>query len=45
LCQKHVQSFGGIPIEVVEWPEDQRREKHVRFSYGGRLGGQLAPIS
>jgi hypothetical protein len=44
LCEKHVQPFGGTKIEVVEWPEDQRREKHVRYSYGCRLGGNLAPI-
>ena len=45
LCQKHVQPLGAMPVEVVEWPEDRRREKHVRFSYASRLLGQLAPLS
>jgi hypothetical protein len=45
MCEKHVQHLGSVKIEVAEWPEDRRMDKHVRFSYGCRLAGQLAPIS
>ena len=45
MCSKHVQPFGGMTVEVVESPENRRREKHVRFSYGCRLAGEIVPLS
>lgn len=34
MCAKHAQSIGGLPIGLIELPENQRRSRHVRFSYG-----------
>jgi hypothetical protein len=34
LCDKHVQQVGGIQFSVLEFPEDQRAVKDVRYSYG-----------
>ena len=45
MCSKHVQFFGGLPIQVVELPEHQRGEKYVRFSYGLYQGAQVVPAS
>lgn len=45
LCARHVKSFGGMPIQVMEVPLERRRSPHVRYAYGVLLGGQLVPLS
>lgn len=46
LCNKHVQSFSGFPIQVVEFPPERRQREHknVRFTYGAQINGQMVPI-
>jgi hypothetical protein len=35
MCSKHVRPpMAAFPVQIVEWPEDSRWEKHVRYSYG-----------
>jgi len=35
MCSKHVQPpLPAFPLQIVEWPEENRRQKHVRYSYG-----------
>jgi hypothetical protein len=34
MCAKHAQPLGGFEIGLIELPENQRRTKYVRFSYG-----------
>jgi hypothetical protein len=41
LCNLNVQPFAGMPIQVVELPEDQRPNKHQRFFYGCMYGDQI----
>lgn len=43
LCNKHVQQVGGFQAEVFEVPIAQRsgEHKHVRFSYGIQINGQM----
>jgi len=45
LCSKHVQPFGGIPIELGVLPEDRRINKFVRYGYWTNITGEWAPIS
>lgn len=44
LCARHVKSFGGIPIQVMELPPKRRKSQHVRYGYGALLGGDLVPF-
>jgi hypothetical protein len=46
LCSKHVQCFGNFQTQVIELPKERRQQdnKHVRFSYGVEIDGQIAPI-
>lgn len=44
MCGKHAQPFAGFDTYVMGLPEDQRREKHVRFAYCIELEGELRPI-
>jgi hypothetical protein len=39
LCNVNV--VGGLAINVVEWPPEQRAFKHQRFYYGTQLGDQI----
>jgi hypothetical protein len=41
LCNLNVQPLAGMPIQVVELPEDQRPNKHQRFFYGCMYGDQI----
>jgi hypothetical protein len=35
MCSKHVRPpMAAFPVQVVEWPEENRWQKHVRYSYG-----------
>lgn len=45
LCARHVKSFGGMPIQVMEIPPERRRSPHVRYGYGALLGDQLVFFS
>lgn len=47
LCSKHVQCVGGHPTMVVELSDGQRHQdnKHVRFSYGVQINGEIIPAS
>ena len=45
LCARHVKSFGGMQIQVMEIPSERRKTPHVRYGYGALLGGQLVPFS
>ncbi len=47
LCRKHVQYIGGFPTQVIELPPEhmQRDNKHVRFSYGVQINGQIVPAA
>ena len=44
MCEKYARPFSGFDTYVAELPKDQRREKHVRFSYCLKLDGVLRPI-
>jgi hypothetical protein len=46
LCSKHVQSFGNFQTQVMELPTERRQQdnKHVRFSYGIEINGQMTPL-
>jgi len=41
LCNVHVQSFAGMPVQVVELPEEQRSNKKQRIYYGCLFGEQI----
>lgn len=45
LCSKHVLHFDGFPTQVVELPPERRGKdnKHVRYSYGFQINGQIVP--
>lgn len=45
LCARHVKSFGGIPIQVMEIPPEHRKSPNVRYGYGALFAGQLVPFS
>jgi hypothetical protein len=35
MCSKHVRPpMAAFPVQIVEWPEENRWQKHVRYSYG-----------
>ena len=34
LCSRHIRPIQGFPVQVHEFPEDQRRGKYVRYGYG-----------
>lgn len=46
LCSKHVQSMGGLETSIIELPIERRGRgrKHVRFSYGVRIGDEVAAL-
>lgn len=44
LCARHVGFFAGLPVQVVEFPAEQRRSAHVRYGYGVNIGGIITPI-
>jgi len=44
LCARHVKSFGGLTVQVIELPKDRRKSTHVRYGYGAVLGDQLVPM-
>lgn len=33
MCTKHVQPIAGVSLQVMQLPENGRRQKHVRFCY------------
>jgi hypothetical protein len=44
LCGKHVEGSEGLQFEVVALPDEMRREKFVRYSYGLiDQGGRIIP--
>ncbi len=45
LCARHVKSFGGLAVQVIELPPERRRSPHVRYGYGAMLGDQIVPMS
>ena len=47
LCSKHMRSMGGLETQIIELnPEQRGRDrKHVRFSYGVKIGDEIAPLS
>lgn len=46
LCSKHMQSIGGLDMHIIELAPEQRGHdrKHVRFSYGVKIGDEIAPL-
>jgi hypothetical protein len=35
MCSKNVRPpMAAFPVQIVEWPEENRWQKHVRYSYG-----------
>jgi hypothetical protein len=35
MCSKHLRPpMAAFPVQIVEWPEENRWQKHVRYSYG-----------
>jgi hypothetical protein len=45
MCSRNIQSFTTFPIQVVELPEDERKNKFVKYSYGLSDGNQIIPAS
>lgn len=45
ICEKHVEPFGEFKIGLMELSADQRRTKHVRYSYAMVINGQVLPVS
>lgn len=45
LCARHVMPVGGFPIQVIEFPPQQRKSAHVRYGYGTVIGDQIVPMS
>ena len=45
LCARHVSTIGSFPVQVLEFPEEQRRSPHVRYGYGTVIGDELVPMS
>lgn len=45
LCARHVKSFGGMSIQVMELSPERRSSPHVRYGYGALFGDQLVPFS
>jgi len=45
LCDRHVVSQAGFPVQVVEIPSDLRRSENVRYGYGLANGDQIIPMS
>jgi hypothetical protein len=44
LCKRHVKSFAGMPVLVIELPPNRRRSANVRYTYGTMMGDQFVPI-
>jgi hypothetical protein len=45
LCSKNVQNIGGLPVQVGEVPENQRRNTKIRYGYVVWFGDQLVKAS
>lgn len=45
LCARRVTSFTGFPIQIVEFPTDQRNSPHVRYGYGALIGDRIVPMA
>ena len=45
LCSRHISTIGSFPVQVVEFPKEQRRSPHVRYGYGATIGDELVPMS
>jgi hypothetical protein len=45
LCSRHVKPVGGFPVQVVEFPSEQRKSAHVRYGYGMVMGDKIVPMS
>src|SRR5262249_50899155 len=44
LCNRHCQTFGGMPLAVVWVEEGKRRNKHVAYGYVTKMGDQVVPF-
>lgn len=44
LSSVHAHPPMGLPIQVLELPLEQRRNKHLRFCYGTRDGERVIPV-
>jgi hypothetical protein len=45
LCNRHVMSPGGFPVQVIEFAPEHRKSAHVRYGYGTVIGDQIVPMS
>ena len=45
LCARHVSTIGSFPVQVVEFPQEQRLSPHVRYGYGAIIGDELVAMS
>ncbi len=44
LASRHVRPGWEDKVGVVDFPEDQRRERHVKYYFAMNMGGTLVPI-
>ncbi|MFT6905758.1 MAG: hypothetical protein ACJAS1_002416 [Oleiphilaceae bacterium] len=44
LCSRKVKSVAGLPVQVYEKQEDQRRSKYVKYGYGIPNGDTIVPF-
>jgi len=45
LCGLHAKSRGVFELRISILPEEQRRNKHVKFAFLTKLGGRWIPLS
>ena len=45
LCARHVSTIGGLPVQVVEFPQKRGSSPHVRYGYGTKIGDEIVPMS
>ena len=44
LCARHVSTSGSFPVQVLEFPQEQRCSPHVRYGYGAIIGDELVTM-
>jgi hypothetical protein len=45
LCAQHVNAVGPVPVQVGEVPDNQRKNKRVRYGYLAMMGNQIVRAS
>ena len=44
LCSANVRPFAGMPLDVIEYSEDQQKAFKCRYGYASQMGDQIVPF-